>query len=59
MEKIVYTIPEVADMLCISKSHAYDLVKRRILPVLELGGRRVIPKALFDEWVLKHANPTE
>lgn len=53
MERIVYTIPEVADLLGISTSYAYHMVKQKELPVLELGKRRVIPKKLLDEWILE------
>lgn len=51
LEKQVYTIPEVAYMLGISKSYAYELVKCKVIPVLELGNRKVIPKKKFNEWL--------
>lgn len=51
MEKIVYTVSEAAELLGISKSYAYDLVKQKKLPVLEIGKRRVIPKRMLEEWI--------
>lgn len=51
MEKLVYNISEVAELLGISKSYAYQLVKERRIPVLDLGRRKVIPKVSLDEWI--------
>ena len=51
MEKLVYSIQEVADLLGISRSYAYELVRKGTIPVLELGRKRVIPKEKFNQWV--------
>ena len=51
MEKIVYTVTEVAELLGISRSYAYEMVKEKKLPVLDLGRRKVIPKSSLDEWI--------
>ena len=51
MEKMVYTIQEVAEMLGISRSYAYELVRNGTIPVLELGKKRVIPKEKFNKWL--------
>ena len=51
MEKQVYTVPEVAQMLGTSKSYAYEMVRQKIIPVLEIGNRKVVPKKRFDEWL--------
>lgn len=56
MEKLVYNIPEVAELLGISKSYAYQLVKERRIPVLDLGRRKVIPKVSLDEWLKSVGN---
>ena len=48
---IVYSIAEVAQLLDISRSYAYKLVQQGELPVLDIGTRRVIPKAYLDEWI--------
>ena len=52
-ERLVYSIPETADKLGISKSLAYRLANENILPVLLLGNRRVVPKARLEELVTK------
>lgn len=51
MEKMVYSIQEVADILGISKSYAYELARNGTFPVLELGRKRVIPKKKFYKWI--------
>ena len=51
MEKLVYSIQEVADLLGISRSYAYELARNGTLPVLELGKKRVIPKEKLNQWV--------
>ena len=45
---IVYSVAELLD---ISRSYAYKLVQQGELPVLDIGTRRVIPKAYLDEWI--------
>lgn len=51
MEKLVYSIQEVAALLGISRSYAYELVRNGTIPALELGKKRVIPKERFVAWV--------
>lgn len=51
MEKLVYSIQEVADLLGISRSYAYELVRNGTIPALVLGRKRVIPKEKFITWV--------
>lgn len=51
MEKIAYSVSEVAEILGISKSYAYILVNTNVLPVLKVGSRKVIPKSYLDEWI--------
>lgn len=42
--RLVVTIAEAAKLLGISRSFAYDLVKRGELPVVRLGRRQLVPK---------------
>jgi excisionase family DNA binding protein len=44
-ERLTYTIPEVAELLGISRSTAYACVRRGEIPALVLGTRRVVPRA--------------
>lgn len=51
MEKLTYSVSEAAAVIGISKSCAYELVKKKELPVLEVGRRKVIPKKALDTWI--------
>ena len=53
MEKLVYNVSEVAELLGLSRSYTYELVKQKRLPVLDLGKRKVIPKKGLEEWIQK------
>ncbi len=40
MERLTYTVSEVAQLLGISRSKAYDLVAEGLIPTVPLAGRR-------------------
>jgi excisionase family DNA binding protein len=50
-ERRTYTVDEAAEILGISRSFAYELVKRRELPARCLGRRIVIPKRALDDFL--------
>ncbi|MFC1902943.1 helix-turn-helix domain-containing protein [Chloroflexota bacterium] len=52
-DKVVFTIPEVAKMLGISRNFGYEMARRGELPVISLGRRRFVPRASFAEWLRK------
>lgn len=56
MEKLVYSIQEAADLLGISRSYAYELVRNGTIPALVLGRKRVIPKEKFITWINGNTN---
>ena len=41
----------VAELLGVSISSAYELMQERGFPVLKIGSRKVVPKEKFREWV--------
>jgi excisionase family DNA binding protein len=47
----VLSIAQVAARLGISRAHCYRLATRGLLPVLELGRRRVVPAAWLHKWL--------
>ena len=51
MESKIYTIAEICDMLKISRSFAYQMLKEGQIPSVRLGSRVIIPKAKFDTWL--------
>jgi excisionase family DNA binding protein len=59
MNKLVYSITEVAKILGISKSHAYGLVKLGRLPVIELGKRKVVLRVSLERWLKENVRNDE
>ena len=53
MTKIAYSAPEVAQLLGISKSAAYNLMHREDFPSFRIGRRWLIQESCLNEWVEK------
>ena len=51
MVPIVYTIPEVAKLLCISRATAYNLAHQEDFPYFGWGRSIRVRKADLDEWI--------
>ncbi len=51
MEKLVYSMKEVAEILGVSKSLIYDLAKRKEIPVIHIGSRIVLPAKSLEEFL--------
>lgn len=51
MEAKIYTIKEICEILQISRTFAYQMLKEGKIPSVKLGKRVIIPKAKFDEWM--------
>ncbi|MDQ3762992.1 MAG: helix-turn-helix domain-containing protein [Actinomycetota bacterium] len=49
--RAVYTVPEVAQLLSLSRGTAYALVRDGTIPALRLGSRWVIPRVRFHAWL--------
>lgn len=45
------SVKEVADVLGISKSSTYELVKDKNFPSMKIGARVIVPKDKFIKWV--------
>ena len=52
MEKLLYSIKEVATILGISKSLVYQLVKQEKIPILEIENRKLIKAETIEQIVL-------
>ena len=48
---LMLSVQDVADVLGISISGAYELVKEKGFPRLKIGARIVVPKEKFIRWV--------
>ena len=55
MERLTYTVNEVAELLGISRTSAYECVRRGEIPAIELGRRLVIARATVDRIFDPHA----
>lgn len=51
MEKLCYTVAELATVLSIGKNKAYDLVHRKDFPAIELGSRIIVPADALQRWL--------
>lgn len=52
--RLTYTVPEVAELLGISRSTAYECVRRGEIPSLTLGRRVVISRMAFEAFLAAH-----
>src|SRR5947208_16151208 len=56
LQRLTYTVSEVAELLGISRSKTYDLVAAGLLPIVPLPGRRkLVARAVLERLV----NPSE
>lgn len=51
MEKEVYNIKDIMQLMDISKNVAYDLVKQEGFPVIKIKSTYRIPKKAFHDWL--------
>lgn len=51
MEKLTMTVPEVAEVMGISRAKAYELVHRQDFPVIKVGSKYLIPIDAFHKWL--------
>ena len=60
-DKMVYSVTEIAELLGIGRSKAYELVRSGTIPSLRLGRRIVIPKLALNRFLAEcaHQNPDE
>jgi excisionase family DNA binding protein len=48
---LVYTVPEVARLLAVSRNTAYLMVRTGQIPARRLGTRWVVPRKAFHTWL--------
>ena len=48
MENVLYTIPEVAELLKTNENYVYKLIRAGLLPCLKLGRFKVRKQAIDD-----------
>ena len=50
-EKLTYSVPEAAEVLGVSTSNMYQIIKMQGFPVIVLGKRRLIPVKSLEKWI--------
>ena len=55
--EVIYTIPEVADYLKMSKSKCYQLVKQERIPFIKIGRNIRIRESDLVKWLDKKTQP--
>ena len=55
--KLALSVPEVAELLRISRAFAYELVARRELPALRLGRRLVVSRQVIEALLCQGTQP--
>lgn len=53
MEKLVYSVKEMAQLLNVGMNAAYCIANRNDFPKIQLGRKILIPKKALEEWVDK------
>ena len=57
MQKLTYSVPEMAKVLSIGKNTAYELVAQRGFPAIRIGDRRiVVPVDGLKVWLEQQAD---
>ena len=52
-KRLCISVPEAAELLGISRNHAYGSVKRGELPAIRFGKRLLIPRAALEKMLEK------
>ena len=50
-EKRCYTVKELQAILGVSRPSVYELLKRDVFRSIIVGGKNIISKSSFDEWL--------
>ncbi|GFI60891.1 hypothetical protein IMSAG049_00040 [Clostridiales bacterium] len=53
MEKLTYSVKELAKVMGVSLNRAYDMTHIEGFPVIKVGARKLIPKAALEKWLLE------
>ena len=51
MEKLVLNVQEVAELLGLSRSYTYELMRNGTIPTIQLGRKRLVSKQKLNEWI--------
>ena len=55
-DKLVYSVPELAEVLGVGLPAARNMIHIQGFPALKVGGRYLIPKQALQRWLDNRAN---
>lgn len=56
MAKLTYSVPEAADILGVSQSRMYQIVKTKGFPTVQVGKRLLVSVKGLERWIEEQAN---
>lgn len=56
INKLTYTVPEMAQALGLGRNTAYDLVNRADFPAIRVGGKILVPIEALHNWLNREAS---
>lgn len=56
INKLTYTVPEMAQALGLGRNTAYDLVNRADFPAIRVGGKILVPIEALTNWLNREAS---
>ena len=59
MEKLTYSVKELAEIMGVSLNRAYDMTNIEGFPVIKIGFRKMITNAAIEELLLKSGKQGE
>jgi len=59
VEKMLFTPAEVAELLGLGRTRIYELIGRRAIPSIRIGGSVRVPAESLREWVRKQTQESE
>ena len=60
IESRCYTVQEIAKILNISTDAVYELIRRKLVPTLDVGtSKKLIPVKEFEEWYAGRIMPAK
>ncbi len=55
-EPLLFTVPEAASILRISRNSAYELLRQNVVPHIRLGRRILVPKQALELWIERQSS---
>ena len=59
VERLLYTCEEIQEILKISRTTAYRLIRTQVFHTVRIGGQYRISKKSFDNWLEKEGGQNE